>query len=108
MKRFALAAKDLQIRKLAENIRMGTPTETRDDVSNDDYTNEVINHDNEEQIKDEYAGRSILDTADEIINHDIPVSDELGSGKKVYKCGECEASYKSKMGLYNHTSSKHE
>ena len=30
MKRFAQAAKDLQIRKLAENIRIGNPPETRD------------------------------------------------------------------------------
>ena len=49
-----------------------------------------------------------MGAAGEIINLDIPVSNELGSGKQVYKYEECEASYKSKMGLYYRTSSKHE
>ena len=49
MKRFAEAAKDLQIRKLAENIRIGNPPETRDDIaSNDDNTNKDVNQDNGE------------------------------------------------------------
>ena len=88
---------------------MNNPPETRDDViSNDDNTNADINQDNEELIKNEYAERSILDTADEIINHDFPICDELGSGKQVYKCEECEARYKNKNGLYQHTRSKHE
>ena len=57
----------------------------------------------------EFAGRSISDIVDEIIKlgnpvkkdilkeryHkkliiDIPVSDEVGAGKEVYKCEECE------------------
>jgi len=109
MKRFAQAAKDLQIRKLAENIRMGCPPEDRDDlVGNDDNTNKDINQDNEELIENKDSERSVFDTADEIFNPDIPVSDELGSGRQVYKCEECEASYKSKRGLDHHTSSKHE
>ena len=43
MKRFAEAAKDLQIRKLTENIRMGNPPETRDAL---DKFKEDINQDN--------------------------------------------------------------
>ena len=106
MKRFAQAAKDLQIRKLSENIRIVNPPETRDNlVSNDDNTNEDIIQ--EEQIENKDAERSILDTVDEIINHDIPVIDEPGSGRQVYRCEECEAIYKSKRGLYHHISSKH-
>ena len=62
----------------------------------------------ENQTENEYAGRSILDIVDEIINLDIPSSGDLGTGKKLYKCEECEASYKSKRGLSHHTSSKHE
>ena len=95
MKRFAQAAKELQIRQLGENIRLGNPPETQDDlVSYNDNKNKDINQENEEQIVNKYAERSILDTADEIMNLDV--SDELGSGKQVYKCEECEASYKSK------------
>ena len=80
---------------------------TRDDlVKNDDNTNEHNNQDNEDVSETELAERSILDTADEIINHDISIS--AGSGKQVLKCEECEASFKGKSGLYHHTSSKHE
>ena len=82
IKRFAQAAKDLQIRKLAENIRMGNPPETRDNlVSNNDDTNEDINQDNDELIENKYAGRNILNTADEIL--DIPVSDNQGASIQV-------------------------
>ena len=45
---------------------------------------------------------------DEIIKFDITGGDKIGSGKQFYKCKECNASYKSKMGLYYHTISKHE
>ena len=77
--------------------------------NNDDTSNEDIHEDREDQAEDEYAGRSYSSIADEIINLDIPGRDELGSGKQLqYKCEECEASYKSKMGLSLHTSSKHE
>ena len=105
MRRFAQAAKDLQIKQLAEGIIMGP--EPRDDLdNNDDISNQDIH---EDQAENEYAGRSYSSIADEIINLDIPGSDELGSGKQLqYKCEECEASYKSKSGLSHHTSSKHE
>jgi len=109
MKRFAQAAKDLQIKKLAENIRMGNPTESVDDLENkDDIPNKDIQKDNGDQTENEYAGRSNSDTPDEIINLDIPGSDKLWSGKQLYKCEECEASYKHKKHLRRHTSSKHE
>ena len=49
-----------------------------------------------------------MDAADEIINLDLPGSDELGPGKQLYKCDECDASYKHKESLHKHTSSKHE
>ena len=42
-----------------------------------------------------------------MINNDIPSRDEFWSGKCLYKCDECDASYKSKGALHNHTSSKH-
>ena len=81
--------------------------EPRDDLdNNDDTSNEDIH---EDQAEDEFAGRSYSSIADEIINLDIPGSDELGSGKQLqYKCEECEASYKSRRVLRQHTSSKHE
>merc|ERR1712179_402156 len=107
IKKFAEAAKDLQIKKLAENIRLGNPSGPRDDDI-DDIPNEDIHEDDADEAEKEYTGRSILDAADEIINLAFPCSDELGPGKKLYKCEECEASYKSKGALFNHTSSKHE
>merc|ERR1712179_556932 len=107
IKKFAEAAKDLQIKKLAENIRLGNTSGARDD-NDDDIPNEDIHEDNADEAEKESAGESILNAADESINLDIPCSDELGAGKKLYKCEECEASYKSMIGLYNHTSSKHE
>ena len=86
MKRFAQAVKDLQINKLTEKIGIGYPPETNGTLAN---TYEDINHDNKELIQNEFAGRSILDMADEIINLDIP-SVKLGFSKEVYKCEECE------------------
>ena len=79
MKRFAQAAKELQIKKLAENIRMGNPPESVDGLENkDNNPNEDIRKDNEDQ------------------------------NVQLYKSEECEASNKSKSGLYNLTKSKHE
>ena len=87
---------------------MGNPSKPVDD-DNDDITNQDTHENSEDQAENEYAGRSYSSIADEIINLDIPGSDELGSGKQLqYKCEECEASYKSKRGLSLHTSSKHE
>merc|ERR1712179_264870 len=45
MNKFAQAAKDLQIKKLAENIRLGNPSKPRVD-DNDDFPNEDIHEDN--------------------------------------------------------------
>ena len=95
MRKFADAAEDLQIKKLSEIIRIGKPNEPKD--NNND--NKDIHQLKEEKSKNEYARSSLLD---------ISGSDELGSGKELFKCEECKASYKSKMGLYYHTSSKHE
>ena len=74
----------------------------------DEISYENTNKDNEDQTNDKFAGRSVLDNVDEIFNLNIPGSDELGSGQQSYNCKECEAVYKSKYGLYEHTSSKHE
>merc|ERR1712179_498393 len=60
IKKFAEAAKDLQIKKLAENIRLGNPSEPRDD-NNYCSPNEDIHEDNADEV-------------DEIINLDIPGS----------------------------------
>ena len=91
MRRFAQAAKDLQIKKLLENIRMGNPSESIDDpFNNNDILKEDIYEDYEEQIENEYAGKSILGIAE-------------GPSKQLYKCEECEASYNSKTGLNNRT-----
>ena len=83
MRRFAQAAKDLQIKKLAEGIIMGNPSKPVDD-DNDDITNQDTHENSEDQAENEYAGRSYSSIADEIINLDIPGSDELGSGKQLW------------------------
>ena len=83
---------------------MGKPYLLSDNNEVDDDNHDITN-----QADIEYAGRSFSSIADEIINLDIPGNDELGSGKQLqYKCEECDASFKSKSGLYRHTSSKHE
>ena len=77
-----------------------------------DQDMERINGDISNQDRDGNNGRSISSIADEIINLDIsaysPGSDELGTRKQLYKCEECEASYKTTNGLLYHTRSKHE
>ena len=64
--------------------------------------------DRENPIVNKHADIQSLDIVDNIFNLDIPVSNEQGSGKQLYKCEECEASYKSRGALLNHTNSKHE
>ena len=94
IRRFAQVAKDLQIKHLADGIVIGP--EPREDLdTNDDTSNQDIHTENE------YAGRSYSSIADELINLDIPGSDELVSCKQQlkYKCEECEARYKSRKGL---------
>ena len=54
MRRFAQAAKDLKIKKLAEGIIMGP--EPRDDLDNNDDTSNEDNHENgEDQTENEFA-----------------------------------------------------
>ena len=92
VKRFAQAAKDLQIKKLAENIRFGSPSQPTEDLDNNvDIANEDIN---EEEPRKECIRRSISDIDDRIINLNIPASDEQEYIKKLYKCEECEASFR--------------
>ena len=105
MKRFALAARDLQIKKLADNIRFGNQSQQGND---DENTNEDIFEEPEDETANENVTRNISSNVDETIKLDIPGSDESKSSKQLYKCEECEAKYKSKQALHYHTSSKHE
>ena len=89
------------------------PSDNYDIGSNNyDISNQDIHRISEDDVEHENARRSISSIADEIINLDIPAynpgSDELGSGKQLYKCEECEASYNRKQGLLCHTRSIHE
>ena len=82
---------------------MGNPSESVDGLeNNDDIRHEGTHQHREDNTENEYFGRSISDIVD-----DIPFSDKLRSGKELYKCEECGASYKSKSGLWHYTSSKH-
>merc|ERR1712098_249519 len=83
MKRFALAAKDLQIKKLADNIRFGNQSQQ---INDDEYTSEDILEEPEDESANENAGRNISTNVDDIINLDIPGSDEPQSSKQLYKC----------------------
>ena len=104
IKKFAQVAKDLKIKKLAENIRIENSTQPEDDLdTNDDIPNNHYNQDDEEH--NEYAGISVSNTADII---DIQDRDEFSSGKKLYRCEECEISFKGKSGLSQHTRNKHD
>ena len=117
---FDQAAKDLQIKKLGESIRIGNPPKTSDDLAGNDYnTNRDINQDKEEPIVNEHAEKGILDTTDEIIDLDIPLSDELGSGKQYnhissknegsyYYCKYCEYKATQQVNLKKHQESIHE
>merc|ERR1712129_413911 len=118
--RFIQAAKDLQIKQLKDTVITGNTfnnqEESADDYDmesrNDDIFNRDITVNSEENAEYENDGRSISSIADELINLDFPAyspgSDELGSGKQLYQCEECEATYKSRCGLLRHTKSKHE
>ena len=108
MNKFIQVARDLQIKQLAETIVTGNDFNTQEEPS-DYYDSGSYNYDISNQDipgisdDDDKHGRSISSIADEIINLDIPGhnpgSDELGSGKQLYKCEECEATYKSKQAL---------
>ena len=92
------------MKNLAKNFTMSIPPESVDDLENNDYIhNEDIHKDNKDQVENEYVGRSILDIDDKIIYLDIPGSNELRSGEQLYKCEECEASYKHRTNLWHHT-----
>ena len=55
MNRFAKAAKNLQIKKLAKNIRMGNPPESVNNIeNNDDIPYNDIHKDNEDRTEKEY------------------------------------------------------
>ena len=104
MKRFAQAARDLQIKKLVEIIRMGNHPEPQDLDNNDNNPNDSSIKSNENENMNENTGKGM----DDEININIPGTDELGSGKQLYRCEECKVSYKNSQALHHHTSSKHE
>ena len=59
MNRFALAAKDLQIIKLVENIRLRNNQESVDDIeNNDDNPNKDFHQVSRYKTENEDAGRS--------------------------------------------------
>ena len=62
--RFAQAPKDLQITNLPEIIRIENQSQSREDLED--------NKEYEIKTENEYTERSILDIADETINHGIP------------------------------------
>ena len=71
-------------------------------VTGDTFTNHAED--------DEYDVKSIISFADEVIDLDSPANnpgcDELGSDKQLYKCQECETTFKSKPGLLGKVSIK--
>ena len=116
MNRFLQTAKYLQIKKLVESVLSRNSLFSQEQnankynqtISNGDASNQGILSNNE-VLNDRQSVSSI---ADELINLNIPSynpgSDELGSGKALYKCEDCEATYKRKESLLQHTRSKHE
>ena len=109
MKNFAHAAKDLQIKQLSENIRRKNLFGVRDDTDcYDDIPSRDVIKDNDTEAENKDTGMIFLNISDEIINHGILGNDELGSGKQLYKCEECEASYQNREGLSYHAREKHE
>jgi len=101
---FILTAKDLQIKQLAETVSRV--------FYNVDLSNKTMHVSSEEDAEDENQRRSISSIADEIMTLDIPADspgdDEQGSYMQLYKCEECEATYKSNKNLLRHTRRKHE
>ena len=90
------------IKDLTDDIDYAKPDglfELGDVENNHEEKVDLVEHDN--------TGRSTPNDPGQTFNLDIPVSDEVGSDKQLYKCEKCEASYKSKVGLYYHISSKH-
>ena len=105
MNRFIQAAKDLQIKQLAESLITGNQYDNHQE-STDGYHIK-----NEAEYENRIRSISII--AGEIINLNKPAFNpgsvsSLGSSKQILKCQECGATYKSNMGLWRHTKSKHE
>jgi hypothetical protein len=101
--KFLDIAKDLQVKGLIQECVTGNQFFNRED--------EPVNNEDDAQY-DTNNTRSISDTIDEILDLDIlaiiTCSDEIGSGKQLYKCQECESVFKSKEGLRVHNRSTHE
>ena len=110
MNRFIQAAKDLEIKQLAENVILGNPF-----IVSKEHVHIIMASKNVEKsyqklnMNTEYEsdGRTISSIADEILNLDIPAyipgSDELGHVKQSHKS---EATLKNEMGMQRHTRTK--
>lgn len=105
-----------QVPLLTVIIRIGNPSSPSDNLDyNGDVSNYRINQNKIIESNDKFAERSYTSIADDIINFDltgsdihVPSSDVQESGKQLYKCEECDNSYKSKMSLGLHKMIKHE
>jgi hypothetical protein len=109
MDRFMEAIKDLQIKQLAECfMTAGNPFVNREEHTDADNMSTMTsdqdiltNIGNENEL-------NVSSTVDEIHKLDIRTYNTGESGSQLYQCEECEAVFKSKRGLFFHTSSKHE
>ena len=99
----------LQINQLLRILEQKVSQSCKKDfIFYDKIPRDDICEDNENQNENGFAGISISDIPDQFISLDIPCIDKPWSGMQLYKCEKCEASYKHKESLYNHTRSKHE
>ena len=102
MDKFMEAVKDLQIKQLTECfMTAGNPFLNRDKYANGQ--NILTN------IDDEHENDTEHDNVEEIQKQNIRAYNTGGeSCSQLYKCEECGAMFKSKMGLMYHTRTKHE
>jgi hypothetical protein len=100
--RFMEAVKDLEIKQLTEcfmtagnpfvDIEEHTDDENMSSMTSDQDISQIIDNDNENKARS--------------ISRTYNTGGE--SGRRLYKCEECEAEFRSKTGLGHHTRTKHE
>jgi hypothetical protein len=111
MDRFMEAAKDLQIKQLAECfMTAGNPFLKGDKYADaDNMSSMSSDQDILTNIVKEHEDDTEDDNVEEIPKVNIMTYNTGGESRsQLYKCEECEAVFKSKNGLLRHTSSKHE
>jgi MoaA/NifB/PqqE/SkfB family radical SAM enzyme len=98
--RFMEAVKDLQIKQLAECFL----------VAGNPFLNRKEHADNDHMISATSDSDILTNIDEENENNSRSIAYNTGgeSGSQFYKCEDCEAVFKSKSGLWRHTSSKHE